>query len=442
LIIINTRRRILFFIALIAAVVFVCAAVSAAPDNEAKPGAAAEKKADDKDAEPQLSVEQKGSYVYWFTYVDADGVSQSTLPERFKGKTTEIDAEELGEKYSQAKICVMDKATGNLAIADFVSGKNIDLPADEFQYIRTVRLRVVAEDGKPIESAIVRISDGMSEKHSAVVTPADEGVATFANVATGEITVKVEAENLRKTINSDITISDKRDTPNFEQDIKVSGDVNTLAIEEDSPQAAPKKPDKKESSWVSILQAVSGLIMLVVAIAVIVIVLKAKGITGKSALKSFGVELPTEQTDYDAPATSSTPEVDPNVCQFCGQRKDASGNCACSVTPGSPPVSGTSAAAAGVPRLVGSQGVYAGHIFEIAGHSTVLGRDAENPVALVNDTTASRRHATILQADGGYSIRDEGSSNGTFVNGARITVQPLSAGDEIQIGGTKFRFEI
>jgi len=71
-----------------------------------------------------------------------------------------------------------------------------------------------------------------------------------------------------------------------------------------------------------------------------------------------------------------------------------------------------------------------------------MGREADNPIALPNDSTASRRHATITQSNGGYSIRDEGSSNGTFVNGVRITEQALSAGDEIQIGGTKFRFEV
>jgi pSer/pThr/pTyr-binding forkhead associated (FHA) protein len=34
-----------------------------------------------------------------------------------------------------------------------------------------------------------------------------------------------------------------------------------------------------------------------------------------------------------------------------------------------------------------------------------------------------------------------GSSNGTFVNNNRITQQPLSPGDLVQIGSTKFRYE-
>jgi len=91
--------------------------------------------------------------------------------------------------------------------------------------------------------------------------------------------------------------------------------------------------------------------------------------------------------------------------------------------------------------LVGTQGTYSGHVFEIPVGSTTIGREAENPIPLVNDTTASRRHATITISGSDYTIRDEGSSNGTFVNGARVTEQKLMPGDEVQIGGTKFRFE-
>jgi pSer/pThr/pTyr-binding forkhead associated (FHA) protein len=62
-------------------------------------------------------------------------------------------------------------------------------------------------------------------------------------------------------------------------------------------------------------------------------------------------------------------------------------------------------------------------------------------VSLAGDPTTSRRHAVIVQQNGRYLLRDEGSSNGTFVNGAQITEHPLHSGDEIRIGGSQFRFE-
>jgi ABC transport system ATP-binding/permease protein len=82
-----------------------------------------------------------------------------------------------------------------------------------------------------------------------------------------------------------------------------------------------------------------------------------------------------------------------------------------------------------------------GHVFPIHG-TVVLGRDPANPVALDQDTTASRRHAQITADGGVYRIQDLGSSNGTYVNGAKVTEQALTPGDEVSVGGTRFRFEL
>lgn len=428
-------------------VAFTCGLVSAAPDADTKPkpeaAKATEKAADtakDKAEPPTLSVEKKGSYVYWFTYKDIEGVAQSTLPVRFKGKSTELDLSSMGSKPSEIKLFVMNRANGVLAMTDYPQSettRNVGLKADDLQYIRTVRLRVVAADKRPVESAIVRIVDGMNTKMTAIVTPADEGVATFSNVATGETTVKVEAEGLTKTIDTDVEI-EPGPRPGFERDIRVAGDVNTVAVKAETKDAAPKA---RQSSTGTVLAALAGFGVLVVIIVVVLVVLKAKGVSGKAALEGLGVQLPTDASGQPVPGVPAGEPVDPSLCQFCGQRKDANGHCACSVLPGAAAPAAAASGSAG-PRLVGFQGVYAGHVFEITGGSVLMGREADNPIALPNDSTASRRHATITQSNGGYSIRDEGSSNGTFVNGVRITEQALSAGDEIQIGGTKFRFEV
>ncbi len=70
-----------------------------------------------------------------------------------------------------------------------------------------------------------------------------------------------------------------------------------------------------------------------------------------------------------------------------------------------------------------------------------LGKAPHNRVVL-NDTTVSSSHATILTRDGGYSIIDLGSSNGTFVNGTRLTTEAwtMKHGDRIQLGKVMFTF--
>lgn len=417
------------------------AALGAEARHGVQPRTAASSKA--KPAAPTLSVAKKGSYVYWFTFTDADGAARTSLPVRFKGTSTELDLGTLSTNYSGAKLYVMDKKTGNLAIAQYPPSAgtgNVKLSADDFDRVRNVRLRIVAEDGKPIESAIVNITDGRNNEHSAVVTPADAGVATFHDVASGEVSVSVEADKLRKTIDSDIEIPTKRAVPDYEREIKVAGDVHTLPVAP-TPKAEPKPASKAGATLSMLLQSLAGLIILALIVAIVVIVLKARGVTAKSALQGLGVELPTDASGHPVPGAPASPATDSNVCQFCGQTKDANGRCACTITPGMVPGATPASSISSGPRLVGSQGVYAGHIFEITLPSVVIGREADNPIALPNDATVSRRHATISQVSGGYSIRDEGSSNGTFVNGARITEQKLSPGDEVQIGGTKFRFE-
>jgi pSer/pThr/pTyr-binding forkhead associated (FHA) protein len=73
--------------------------------------------------------------------------------------------------------------------------------------------------------------------------------------------------------------------------------------------------------------------------------------------------------------------------------------------------------------------------------SVSLGREAGNDVPLLGDQMASRRHAQVVGSNGAYILRDEGSSNGTFLNGARITEATLHSGDELTIGQSRFRFE-
>lgn len=71
-----------------------------------------------------------------------------------------------------------------------------------------------------------------------------------------------------------------------------------------------------------------------------------------------------------------------------------------------------------------------------------VGRGAENAIRLEDDTTVSGRHATIDSRPDGLWVEDAGSTNGTFVNGARVTsARLLAPGDVIRIGHTDLRVE-
>jgi len=86
--------------------------------------------------------------------------------------------------------------------------------------------------------------------------------------------------------------------------------------------------------------------------------------------------------------------------------------------------------------LVVKRGPNAGSRFLLDKDVTTVGRHPESDIFL-DDVTVSRRHAEFQRHDGGFSVRDVGSLNGTYLNRERIEESPLAGGDEVQIG--KFR---
>ena len=81
----------------------------------------------------------------------------------------------------------------------------------------------------------------------------------------------------------------------------------------------------------------------------------------------------------------------------------------------------------------------AGHAHPITSRSFVIGRSRECDLR-VTDGNASRRHAEIVQEGSVYVLVDLGSTNGTELNGRRVTRQELADGDRITIGATDLVF--
>jgi hypothetical protein len=71
---------------------------------------------------------------------------------------------------------------------------------------------------------------------------------------------------------------------------------------------------------------------------------------------------------------------------------------------------------------------------------TRIGRSDDRDLFLV-DPSVSRAHAIIETGDGGPVVHDLGSTNGTFVNGERVSSRRLKAGDLVAFGNTQMRLE-
>ena len=72
------------------------------------------------------------------------------------------------------------------------------------------------------------------------------------------------------------------------------------------------------------------------------------------------------------------------------------------------------------------------------GRTVVVGRAVTSDVPIY-DPTISRRHAELRLTDGGVQVKDLGSSNGTFLNGARVTEAVAGENDVITFGNVAFR---
>ena len=91
------------------------------------------------------------------------------------------------------------------------------------------------------------------------------------------------------------------------------------------------------------------------------------------------------------------------------------------------------------PRLVFTAGPRRGSEFALLNPVTTVGRGRNNTVT-IPDVSLSRRHSRLEQHGDDWVVLDEGSGNGTCVNGRPVQRHRLRHGDEIGMGDTAIRF--
>lgn len=87
-------------------------------------------------------------------------------------------------------------------------------------------------------------------------------------------------------------------------------------------------------------------------------------------------------------------------------------------------------------RLIVRRGPQPNQVYELNKDSLTIGRDISNEI-VINDPEVSRNHCRFTRGPGGFTLEDLGSTNGTFVNGQRLTgARPLAPSDMIGLGET------
>jgi two-component system cell cycle response regulator len=92
--------------------------------------------------------------------------------------------------------------------------------------------------------------------------------------------------------------------------------------------------------------------------------------------------------------------------------------------------------------LVRVRGAELGRVTLLSPERMRVGRSQDSELWL-SDDGVSRRHATLIRQENHYVVVDEGSANGTFVGGVKVTRHELRDGDVMQFGPTAvFRYTL
>jgi hypothetical protein len=383
----------------------------------------------------KLACPRDSTYVFW---VESVSKTPRTLvfPTEFKGATHKVDLTSVLDEAPEKAISVtvLDTKSGNMCRQEAeVKPPDISLAltADEFDLIGEL---VVSGNG--LKAGYVTIKDSKGREFGRTILPADAGRATFVGVAMGKIEAELAYGSEKMSVTKNIGKARKNPVVTVAFTIPGAEPEKAAGKKEHGPAAAKKEPTRSPTS--SILNMFLALVIVALVIWIIAGYVRRKGITVDQALGKLGVDV-----SQGAGPPSAAPEegvkVPEGTCPYCGKPLDpTTGTCpACSVAPAA-----LGPIASGAAKLVGSAGAALGQIFGLGDAKVTIGREPGNTIALTQDTTVSRRHAEIEKRGDGFVIRDLGSSNGTFVNGARITEQTLNPGDEVQLGSSRFRFEV
>lgn len=152
-------------------------------------------------------------------------------------------------------------------------------------------------------------------------------------------------------------------------------------------------------------------------------------------------EIPTAITDRPNLASGKGTASESGLPSMVEEADRAPGS---ATTLNPPPASRGVLAGASLPDFLKASlevvsGPDASRVFEITMVRTVLGRGERTDIRL-DDEKASRRHASIVYIENEFRVRDEGSGNGTFLNGSRVVEYALRNGDKLLIGNSLLRF--
>lgn len=398
----------------------------------------------------KLTMPSAGHRTVWVSEDPPVGEPADSLA--FSGTEFEMKASSTGP---ETRLWVLDEETNNIAVKKLTDiGTKWDIKPEDFTLLGVATIRL-EHKGEPVESASISLADGARQINQQLDSTSNGQIVVYG-LKPGSLKLAVTYRSEGKTmepLKQAFDIALKRSKSEILLLVAIADPVATI-----KPAASSTaKPDGKSGSAEGepkdtsspIGKLVVYFLILGGAIALIFFGLKwfrNNPTLVQSKLDQLGVQTPQggdPSVNTVAQVQTPTAIVPPPPSKILLDDGDPSLASPLPSTPASGPIDlGPSAAGTASifdPRLVGDSG----QLFTITDGSFSVGREGAHAILLPGESTVSRNHAEVICDGKRVSVKDAGSTNGTFVNGVQVHDEvELKPGDTVQFGSVRFRFEV
>jgi hypothetical protein len=305
----------------------------------------------------------------------------------------------------------------------------------------------IQQNGTPIPAAEVQLT-GSPAREPEIIDPSSAGTVKFFNVTPGKLTITARVKNVppvEQIFQLDLARTDPE--PKFTISVAAAaavgsagtaiatGSTATPVSTSTAPPAAKTTEQAPGAGGVAVTYLLALFLAAGVGYGVFTYFKKNPG-TVSEKLEQLGVQVP--KPDNIGAAGGAPVPFAPQPAPATIQKiilDDAAPTPLSTIPYASPAAVNT---LVHEPSLVSSSGV----AIPLAEGETVVGRDAGLGLSLTGETSISRRHASIVKNGAEVTVNDLGSTNGTFVNGAKLQAPTtLRPGDSVQFGAISFRYQ-
>ena len=378
-----------------------------------------------------VSLPDGGPYLGWAA--EGPGAPPSKA---VRTRSTQIDLETTD--YPGAKfVYIQDESSGKVAKQPLeANAETVTIAAKDFSRLFKADVTVTRGGATPIDAAVVSI-DGQK----AIIGAASQGVATFYDVPTGDVKVKVEYNIGKLPATPIVQIVDLSKPVT----IQAAGEVSAApkadageAVPGSVAEAKPKAVKENTPNPIGSMLVTLGAVAVIAGLGYAALrYYKQNSGTVNEQLERLGVQIPKAPDDdltsgdSAAPPAFKTPQPVQKIVLDPVSPVDLSAAAPI-------PTITQAVASAGYPSLLTADG----ETLAVNEGETIVGREAGLGLSLTGETSVSRNHAKFVRVGNQVTLEDLGSTNGSFVNGSKLTAATvLRPGDEIRFGAITFRYQ-